>query len=103
MDRQVQDGGVVLEDVLRAIAMVDVPVEDDNLLSARSLGCPSSHSRIIEEAEAHCHVALGMMPWRPHNGCPMQSFPPAFDSDLTDFLPMPIDTVVDESFECQEG
>lgn len=61
MEGHVQHGGVVLKDMLRAISVVDVPVQDDDSSGPCGLGCLGCDSRVVEEAEAHGHATLGMV------------------------------------------
>jgi hypothetical protein len=62
MKTDVEHGGIVLKDVLCAVAMVDVPIEDCDLLCSMPLqGVTGSYCGIIEETESHRPVALCMM------------------------------------------
>lgn len=48
--------------------MVDIPVKDEHALGPTRLGCPRSHSSIVEEAKAHGHAALRMVACGVENG-----------------------------------
>lgn len=57
-----KDGGIVLEEVLRAVAVMHVPVEDHNLLQAEHvLRVTGGYGNVVEEAEAHGLVVLGVV------------------------------------------
>ena len=77
VDGHIEHAWVALENVLRAVAVVHIPVEDEYPFSARPLGGPGGHSSVVEEAEAHGHAALRMVPGRPHDGSSMGSLPSA--------------------------
>ena len=77
VDGHVEHARVALENVLRAVPVVHVPVEDEHLFGASPLGGPGGHGSVVEEAEAHGHAALCMVPGRPHNGSSMGSLPSA--------------------------
>ena len=63
MCRHVEHPGVVVEDVLRAIAVMDVPVDDRHALAL--LGqMRRSDGDIVEQTEAHRPVGHGMVPGR---------------------------------------
>ena len=73
-----EDGGVILEDVLGPVAMVDVPIQDEDALGARSLSSLGGNARVVEEAEAHGCPALCMVSWWPHDcstGCRIPPVP----------------------------
>lgn len=61
MEGHVQHRWVIFKDVLRAVPMVDVPVQDDDSSGTCSLGCLGSNCRVVEEAEPHGHAALGVV------------------------------------------
>ena len=66
--RAVDHAVVIIEDVLRAIAVVHVPVNDRHPLGAIGLlRVPCRDGRLVEQAEAHGGVFLGMVAGRP--GC----------------------------------
>jgi hypothetical protein len=53
MDGQVQHIGVAIEHVLSAVAMVNVPINDQHAREAHLLdGCPRRHGHVVEVAEA---------------------------------------------------
>ena len=58
---------VFFKDVLRAIAVMDVPVDDRHFVAA-AFGpqVVRGHRRIIEEAKAHNLLDFGVMARRPH-------------------------------------
>ena len=59
------NGGILLEQVLSAVSVMDVPIQDQNLFRAKLLlGRPCRHSGIIEETKAHRFLQLGVMPRR---------------------------------------
>ena len=54
-----------MEDLVRPVAVVDVPVEDQHALGAvRRLRMARRHRRVAEEAEAHRAVGLGVVAGR---------------------------------------
>ena len=61
----VQHVGVRLEDVLRAVAVVQVPVDDGDPANTAGPQECGRHRHVVEEAEAHRAVALGVMAGRP--------------------------------------
>lgn len=65
MERHVKNSVVLVEDLLCAISVVDVPVKDENLLQV--VGFPHrfvrNDSHIVEEAEASRNVMRGVMTW----------------------------------------
>ena len=63
--RDVEDVGVVPEDRLRAVAVVHVPVDDqDPLTQCGARGGGNGH--VVDEAEAHRPVGRGVVARRPH-------------------------------------
>ena len=65
--RAVHHRAVAPEDVLRAVAVMDVPVDDRDALGAmRLLRVPGGDRGIVEEAEPHGAGALGVMAGRAH-------------------------------------
>ena len=61
-----QHGRVVLEQVLRAVAVVDVPVEDQNALEVEFVAQRAGgDDDVVEQTEAHRAVALGVVTGRP--------------------------------------
>ena len=64
--RAIEDRRIVPDDRLRAVAVVDVPVDDGDPLGAVvALRLARGDGRIVEQAEAHRTVGLGMMARRP--------------------------------------
>ena len=65
--RHHQHAGIALEDVLGAVAVVDVEVDDRDAFEAVRLeGVRGADGDVVEEAEAHRAAALGVVPGRPH-------------------------------------
>ncbi len=67
----VEDVGVVVEHVLDAVAVVDVPVEDEDLAAEfRVVGLADlgRDRHVVEEAEAHGCVVLGVVAGRADDG-----------------------------------
>ena len=63
MQRDEENGVVVLEDRLRPVAVVDVPVEDRHPLDAElRLRPPRRDRNVVEEAEPHRAVPQGVVP-----------------------------------------
>ena len=67
MRAEVEDRSIAIEDILRAVTVVDVPIDD------RHLGDPVLLLRvargdgdIIKQAETHAAIGRGMMAGRPH-------------------------------------
>src|SRR6202021_1994949 len=56
MGRDEQDVGVVPEDRLRAVAVVDVPVDDGYSLAATAKG-RGHHGHVVQETETHRVIA----------------------------------------------
>ena len=67
MGRGIHDVAVGPENVLRAIAVMDVEIHDRDALRAMDGdGVPRGHGGVVEEAEAHGRRAFGMVAGRPH-------------------------------------
>ena len=67
VQRDVEDGRVVPEDVLRPVAVVDVPVDDRDPLEAElGLRRARRDRDVVEEAEAHRAVGGRVVAGRPH-------------------------------------
>ncbi len=67
--RDIKDPGLVPKDVLRAVAVVHVPVQDEYALAlGQQGGC--RHRHIVENAKTHRPVGRGVMAGRPvsHEG-----------------------------------
>lgn len=66
VDAEIEDRRVLEEDVLRAVAVVDVPVDDEDLPhTVPRLEVPGRDGRVVEEAEPHPHVPPRVVPRRP--------------------------------------
>ena len=64
----VEDVRVVLEDVLHAVAVVDVPVEHHHAADAEAAaGGGDGDADVVEQAEAHRVVVLAVVAWRAHD------------------------------------
>mmetsp|Transcript_16045 Transcript_16045/g.52853 ORF Transcript_16045/g.52853 Transcript_16045/m.52853 type:complete len:227 (+) Transcript_16045:648-1328(+) len=74
MQGDVEASALLVEEALRAVTVVDIPIEDGNLLRvAGGEHDPCRHRHRVVEAEALGVVAVGrvsarVVPWRPHNG-----------------------------------
>ena len=67
VDRGVEHAGILPEDVLRAVAVMHVPVDDGDAFGPmRCLRVAGRDRGMVEEAEAHGALALGMVPGRAH-------------------------------------
>ena len=67
MRRAIEHAGIAPEDVLRAVAVVDIPIEDRDAPGAVPLlRMTRGNRRVVEEAEAHGSHPFGMMPRRAH-------------------------------------
>ena len=61
----VEHGRIVVEGVLRSVAVVDIEIDDSNAVEAvRAAGQRSGDRDAVEDAEAHRLRRLGMMPRR---------------------------------------
>ena len=71
MERHEQDRVVARDDVLGAVAVVHVPVDDRDALQAElRLGPARGDRHVVEQAEAHRPLALGVVARRPREGEP---------------------------------
>ena len=62
-----EHGGIVLETMLRAVAMMHIPIDNQYTLEAiLFLHITRGNRHIVEEAEAHRARRFGMVPRRPH-------------------------------------
>jgi len=62
VDAEVKDGGVILQDVLRSIPVVNVPIKNQNTLdTVRFLRIPRCNDNIVEQAETHRTAVLGVV------------------------------------------
>src|SRR5215212_2041491 len=59
--REVQHSRVGVEDVLRAVAVVDVPVEDGDPVDPLRAGVLGGYRGVVQEAEAHPVIPSGVM------------------------------------------
>ena len=65
--RGIEDGRVGPDDGLGAVAVVDVPVDDGDAAGAvGALGVAGGDDGVVEEAEAHGPVGLGVVTRRAH-------------------------------------
>src|SRR5438552_1037292 len=64
--RGVENLGIILETVLRAIAMVDVEVEDGDAPDVLDARRHHTDSHVVEEAEPHTARVFRVMPWGTH-------------------------------------
>ncbi len=66
MDREERDRGIVVEDLLGAVAVVDVPVDDQDPVEPEPLdGVRRGDGDAAEQAEAHRLVGPGVVAGRP--------------------------------------
>jgi hypothetical protein len=66
---EVQHVAAVIERVLRAVAVVDVPVHDEHALVAQGgAGVGRRYGDVVEEAEPHGPPSLGVVARRTHQG-----------------------------------
>ena len=66
VQRHVQHRRIGLEHVLRGVPVVDVVVDDRHAPDAGRPRVCGGHRHVVEQAEAHGAVALGVMARRPH-------------------------------------
>ncbi len=67
MGAEEEDGGILVEDILRAVAVMHVPIHDQNAPHAvPPLGVARRDGDVVEQAEPHPAPRIGMMPRRPH-------------------------------------
>ncbi len=67
VERGIEDAGVRFESVLSAVAVVDVPVDDEDSLQAVDLlKAAGGDGYIVKQAKAHGRVSLGVMAGRTH-------------------------------------
>src|SRR5215469_4755141 len=67
MRREIKDGWVPIKDILSAVAMMDVPIDDcDALESVARLSVPGAYRRVVEQAKAHRGTWSRVMSGRPH-------------------------------------
>src|ERR1700681_2801597 len=62
-----QHAGIAIEDCLRSIAVMHVPIDrGDALQTMGGLSVADRHADIPKKAKAHTHLRSGVMTWRPH-------------------------------------
>ncbi|GBD18780.1 hypothetical protein HRbin27_01280 [bacterium HR27] len=66
MQRDKEDRRVVPKGVLRAVAMMDIPVEHHDALDTAALGMAHRDDDVVEHAEPHAPVAHRMVTGRAH-------------------------------------
>ena len=65
MSREIEDGRVVIEDFLRPVSVVNVPIGYKDSLQVVVFLCISGGDcDVVEDAESHAGVGCGMMPRR---------------------------------------
>src|SRR5690606_6669570 len=65
VQRQVEDTRILVEDVLRAVAVMHIPVDDQDALDAVFRLCSTRRDRdVVEQTEAHCAIRGRMMSGR---------------------------------------
>ena len=68
MGRGVENLDIILETVLRSIAVVDVEVQDRDAPDVMVSSGHHADRHIVEEAEPHGSRVFGVVPWRTHDG-----------------------------------
>jgi hypothetical protein len=68
MRREVKDAGVTVEDVLGAVAVVHVPVQDGDPFQPSRKGVPDCDGCVVREAEPHPVVPPCVVSGRPGDG-----------------------------------
>ena len=68
MGAGVEDVGALLEQMLGAVSVVDVEIEDRHPLGASAAQVLGGDGHVVEEAEAHGERLLGMVPRRADRG-----------------------------------
>jgi hypothetical protein len=58
---EVEHGVVFFEDMLGAVSVMDIEINDEHSPKADLLGIPCADSDVIEYAESHCFVGFGMV------------------------------------------
>src|SRR5262249_9222225 len=62
MRREVENGVIFPENILRTVSVVHIPVDDqDRLYAVSRLGIPSGNGGIIEQAKSHRMIWRGVM------------------------------------------
>ena len=67
ISRRASAPGVGLQDALDAVAVVDVPVEDQDAAQTRRHRRQRADGHVVEQAEPHGALALRVVPRRPHD------------------------------------
>lgn len=65
MEADIENSRIIVKAILRSVAVVDIPINDSDFLKVvflLNISCPDSN--VIEEAETHSLVVLGVVPWR---------------------------------------
>ena len=68
MHGEVEDGGVLLEQVLGAVPVMDIPVHDEHSGQSGVAERAGGDGDVVEEAKPHGEPALGVMSGRTHGG-----------------------------------
>ena len=63
---EVKHGVVFFKDMLGAVSVVDIEIDDEYSLVTDLLGITRTDSDVIEYAETHCSIGLGMVSGRTH-------------------------------------
>jgi hypothetical protein len=63
---EVEHGVVLFKDMLGAVSVMDIEIDNEHSLVADLLGITRADSDVIEYAESHCPVGLGMVAGRSH-------------------------------------
>jgi hypothetical protein len=85
MGRAIEQVAIGPEDVLRAIAVMDVEIDDRDALGIVALaGIESGNGGIVEEAKAHGPARFGMMAGRAHRAKDIMRFPTEDGVDARD-------------------
>src|SRR5687767_7429241 len=65
MGREIKDGIILPENILRAVTMMDVPIDDEDVFHAvLDLSIPCGDCGIVEQAKSHGVVRRRMMTGR---------------------------------------
>ena len=68
MSAEEEHTAVLIKDVLRAVAVMHVPIDDEHLVRAVfALGVAGADTDAVEQAEAHALIRSGVMAWRAHS------------------------------------
>jgi hypothetical protein len=67
MDTVEHDAWIVVEDILRAVAVMHVPIDDQDARQAECrLRVFGRQGDVVEQAKTHAPLGRGVMPRRPH-------------------------------------